>query len=115
MIRLPFPPAKLSAAPNGRWQEKRKLTKQHRQWAEAATRAAKLTVPSSGDVRLDVRFVPPNNRSDRANFPVRMKPYFDGIADALGVNDRRFVPFFTYAPAEKPGWVEVTITPQGAE
>lgn len=113
MIVLPFPPSELSAAPNGRWQKKGRLTKQHRQWAETATKAAKLSAPASGDIRVDVRFVPPNNRSDRANFPVRMKPYFDGIADALGVNDRRFVPFFTYAPAEKPGRVEITITPQG--
>jgi crossover junction endodeoxyribonuclease RusA len=38
-----------------------------------------------------------------------MKPVFDGIADALGVNDKRFVPAYTFAPAEKPGRIEITI------
>jgi crossover junction endodeoxyribonuclease RusA len=37
-----------------------------------------------------------------------MKPYFDGIADALGVNDRRFWPAFAFAEPMKPGRVEVS-------
>jgi hypothetical protein len=35
-----------------------------------------------------MRFFPPDQRSDRTNFPNGMKPIFDGIADALKVNDR---------------------------
>jgi crossover junction endodeoxyribonuclease RusA len=57
-----------------------------------------------------VRFVPANNRGDRINYPNRMKPYFDGIADALGVNDKRFVPFFIFAQPEAPGRVEVWLS-----
>ena len=115
MITLPFPPSSLSGHNTGnRWQ-KAALIKKHRQWARDATLAAKPVIPAEGDLLVSVRFVPPNNRSDRANFPNRCKPIFDGIADALGVNDKRFVPAFTFAEPEKPGRVEVTITPQGAE
>lgn len=58
---------------------------------------------------VTVRFVPANNRGDRINYPNRMKPYFDGIADALGVNDKRFVPMFIFAQPEAPGRVEVWV------
>lgn len=115
MIRLPFPPASLSGHNEGNRWEKASLNRKHRQWASDATKAAKLTVPAEGDLLLSVRFVPPNRLGDRVNFPNRCKPYFDGIADALGVNDKRFVPSFSFSDPQKPGWVEVTITPQGAE
>jgi crossover junction endodeoxyribonuclease RusA len=31
------------------------------------------------------------------NYPNRLKPYWDGIADALKVNDRRFLPSYHFA------------------
>ncbi len=62
-----------------------------------------------GDIPVRVRFVPPDRRSDRVNFANRMKPYFDGIADALGVNDVRFLPSYEFAEPEKPGRVEVVL------
>lgn len=111
MIVLPFPPSSLSGHNTGNRWAKAALIKKHRQWAHDATKAAKVTVPPSGDISIVVRFIPPDNRSDRANFPNRCKPLFDGIADALGVNDKRFVPAFTFAEPEKPGRVEITITP----
>ncbi|MEN9924037.1 MAG: hypothetical protein RL268_163 [Pseudomonadota bacterium] len=63
------------------------------------------------DIAIRVRFFPPDNRSDRVNFPNRMKPYFDGIADALGINDRRFLPSYEFLAPEKPGRVEVDFSP----
>lgn len=74
-----------------------------------ATKAAAPVVPDDGDIIVRVRFVPPNLRTDRTNMSVRCKAYFDGIADALGVNDSRFKPEFDYAEPEKPGRVEITI------
>lgn len=111
MIVLPFPPSSLSGHAKGHWRSKSGPTAKHRKWAHDATLAAKPVVPATGDIRVHVRFVPPDRRSDRANFPVRMKAYFDGIAEALGVNDRRFVPAFEFAEPEKPGRVEVSIFP----
>lgn len=114
MIVLPFPPASLSGHAKGHWRTKAAVTKKHRAWAHDATLAARPAVPATGDIAVHVRFVPPDRRSDRTNYSNRLKPYFDGIADALKVNDRRFVPTFEYAEPEKPGHVVVTIATGGA-
>lgn len=66
-------------------------------------------VPSRGDIRLHIRFVPPDRRGDRTNFPNRVKPIIDGIADALGINDSRFVPSYEFSEPEKPGRVEIEV------
>jgi hypothetical protein len=109
-IILPFPPSSLSGHAKGHWRAKAEITRKHRNWARLATLDAKVKgVPDDGDIRIHVLFVPPDRRSDRANFPVRMKAYFDGIADALGVNDRRFVPSYEFAEPAKPGHVAVTV------
>lgn len=109
MITLPFPPSSLSGHAKGHWRAKSGPTAKHRQWARDATLADRPNVPAAGDIRVHVRFVPPDRRGDRTNYPNRMKPYFDGIADALKVNDARFLPSFEFAEPEKPGRVEVTI------
>lgn len=111
MIVVPFPPSSLSghAKGNSRW---RKIadTKRYRACAKAAALEAKAVAPEGkGDITIRVRFVPPDRRGDRINFPNRMKPIFDGIADALGVNDSRFLPLFEYAEPEKPGRVEIEV------
>lgn len=108
MIVLPWPPASLSGHNDGKWYNKAGIIAKHRKWACIATREAKLCVPPSGDIIVYVRFVPPDRRGDRINYPNRIKPYFDGIADALKVNDARFLPSFAFCEPEKPGRVEVS-------
>jgi len=108
MIILPFPSSALSGHSKNHWRAKSGPTAKHRAWAHQATLAARPVVPVAGDIAICVRFVPPDRRSDRVNFPNRMKPYFDGIADALGVNDARFLPSYVFSAPEKPGRVEVT-------
>lgn len=115
MITLPFPSAKLSGHNNGSWYDKRHEVKKHREWAKTATLAARPSVPALGDIPIHFRFIPPDRRSDRMNFTNRLKPYADGIADALGVNDVRFLPSFEFCPPEKPGKVEVFIGEKPAE
>lgn len=63
-----------------------------------------------GPIRMTVTFYPPDNRGDRVNFPNRCKPIFDGIADAMKVNDKRFVPSFEFCEPKAPGRVEVFIS-----
>lgn len=112
MIELPFPPASLSGHNTGHWKAKSPVVAKHREWAKRATLAA---LPScfraleEGDIRLLITFYPPNRRGDRINFPNRMKPYFDGIADALNVNDSRFLPSYQFAEPVKNGRVVVSI------
>ena len=108
MIALPFPPASLSGHNTGHWRGKADIVKSHRE--DAAEKAGGLSVMDEGDIHVHVTFFPPDRRGDRVNYPNRMKPYFDGIADALGVNDSRFVPHYYFVdPPHKPGRVEVRI------
>lgn len=109
MINLPFPSSKLSGHTNGHWRAKAAETAKHRQWAFDATLAVLPIIIQGGDIRVHVQFTPPNNRGDRTNYPNRCKPYFDGIADALGVNDRRFVPSYEFLPPAKPGAVHIRL------
>ena len=107
MIVLPWPSSSLSGHSKGHWRAHAAETKKHRELARNAALSDLPLVDDAGDIAVMVRFIPPNRRGDRINFPNRMKPYFDGIADALGVNDSRFVPTFIYADPEEPGRVEV--------
>ncbi len=110
MIELPWPPSTLSGHAKGNWHGKSAVTKKHREWAKNATLAANISVPADGDIRVGVTFYPPDRRGDRVNFPVRMKAYFDGIADALKVNDSRFLPTYHFAePVKGAGAVVVTV------
>lgn len=111
MIELPFPPSSLSGHAKGHWRGKSAVTAKHRAWAKAATLAAKVKAPEgTGDIRVIVTFYPPNRRGDRVNFANRMKPLFDGIADALKVNDSRFLPSYHFAePVKGAGKVVVVI------
>lgn len=109
MIELPFPPASLSGHNKGHWATKARTVATHRAWAFHATRAAKIAVPEDGDIAIKFRFIPPNRRGDRTNYPNRLKPYIDGIAEALGINDRRFLPSYEFADPEKGGKVLVEL------
>lgn len=109
LIELPFPPATLSGHNKGHWHAKSGIVAKHREWAEKAAKAAEIPVPDEGDILVSVTFYPANRRGDRVNFPNRMKPYWDGIADALKVNDSRFLPSFHFAEPVKGGRVVVRI------
>lgn len=109
-IELPFPPATLSGHANGNRWSKSAITAKHREWARNATLAAGAVQElPQGDVRVIVTFYPPNRRGDRVNFPNRMKPYFDGVADALKINDSRFLPSYLFAEPVKVGKVVIVI------
>jgi hypothetical protein len=111
LIELPWPPSSLSGHAKGHWRSKSDPTAKHRAWAKAATLAAQIAAPEgAGDIRVAVTFYPPDNRGDRVNYPNRIKPYWDGIADALKVNDKRFLPAYYFAePVQGPGRVVVTL------
>ncbi|RYG85083.1 MAG: hypothetical protein EON59_12970 [Alphaproteobacteria bacterium] len=108
-IELPFPPASLSGHAKGNWHGKSAVTKEWRERARAATLRNEPCVPLTGDIRVAVHFIPSSRRGDRINFPIRMKPIFDGIADALGVNDSRFLPSYHFHAPQKPGAVIVEV------
>ena len=109
-ITLVWPPASLSGHAKGSWKPHAALVRKHRSWAAAATRAAKVPAqPASGDIPIHIIFTPPDRRGDRTNYPNRIKAGLDGIAEALGVNDRRFAPSYEFRDPKKPGKVEVVV------
>lgn len=109
MITLPWPPSSLSGHNTGHWSTKAKVIATHRAWAFHAMRAEKISVPGEGDIRIMFRFFPPDNRGDRTNYPNKLKPYIDGLAEALNINDRRFLPSYEFMQPEKPGRIEVEV------
>lgn len=110
LIELPWPPNELSGHHNVHWRVLQPIKKKHRTWAALATLAADITAPEGGgDIRVSATFYPPDKRTDRVNMPTRLKPYWDGIADALKVNDRRFLPSFHYAEPVKNACVIILI------
>ncbi len=109
-IVLPWPSSALSGHAGGHWRSKSTPTAKAREWTRLATLAAgPFNIPSTGDILIHVRFVPPDRRGDRTNFANRLKPVFDGIADAIGVNDARFLPSYSFSDPCKPGCLVVIL------
>lgn len=103
-VEMPWPSSILSghAKRNGDY-AKRAVTKRLRAEAkQLAIRAGVVAFPAKGDIPITIRFEPPNNRGDRVNFPNRAKPIIDGVADAWGVNDKRFLPTWEYGQLHPP-------------
>lgn len=103
-ITLPFPSAKLSGHNEAGWRAKQGVIRTSRALAWGTTMENKTRIvlpPHPEDILIEMRFYPKDRRSDRVNFANRMKPYIDGIADALGVNDVRFLPVYRYFDPDK--------------
>lgn len=91
-ITLPYPHKILwpNGARRNRYAIAREV-KKHRHWAATATRAAKWIAPEgTPQVTITVHPKPTGPHPDKDNVSSSAKSYLDGIADALGVNDRTF-------------------------
>lgn len=116
VIELPLPVKALW--PNGRahWTVKARETRKHRQWAFVMTKLANDAglIPPLGDrVNWSV-IVHPKTRNviDRDNAYSSLKSYADGIAQALGVDDKLFnTPSLTFGDPIKGGLVRIEIHP----
>ena len=92
-IVLPWPPKELS--PNARlhWSKKSKAaaTYRHACYMLAIQAGAKAGIPWDGDIHLWIDFYPPDRRQrDDDNMIAAFKSGRDGLAQAFGVNDKRF-------------------------
>jgi len=91
-IVLPWPPKELSPNARPHHMAKRRALNKARSWGFAAAKEARVSI-AAGDVPviLTVTFCPKTrNKVDQDNAMASCKAYFDGIADALGVNDSLF-------------------------
>lgn len=120
MIVLPWPDRRLSPNARQHWRALAAVKKQAR--ADACTLATvaislrdkRAIHDMDGRIPLTISFYPPDARHrDDDNMVASFKALRDGIADALGVDDRRFRPFYQFMDPEKPGRVEVVISPCG--
>lgn len=113
MITLPFPSADLS--PNARLHWRKVATAKkaaradgHKATLEMPLEARRAVAEGDGLIPVQIRFYPPDKRRrDSDNMIASLKAAMDGIADALGVNDRRFRPHYFFEEPEKPGRVVV--------
>ena len=89
-LTLPWPPKILSPNARSHWAPKAKAKKAYRQigYLLACNSKRQAWV---GDLRVWLTFAPPSRRHfDHDGLISRMKAGFDGIADALGIDDNRF-------------------------
>lgn len=111
-IVLAWPDKVLSPNSRVHWSKRAAATKAARTAAFYLTRAAVTIKPTWDRVRLSVTFCPPNaRRRDLDNCIASCKGIFDGISDALGIDDSRFEPSFRMSSPVKGGAVRVEITP----
>ncbi len=116
MIVLPWPDKRLSPNARQHWAVLAKVKKQARADAHILATVAlslkdkRAIAAGDGKIPIEVRFYPPDNRHrDDDNAIASFKAARDGIADSIGVDDRRFQPVYRFMDPDKPGRVEVEI------
>lgn len=116
MIVLPWPDKRLT--PNAKrrkhWRSYQPAIKADRATGNTLTTVAlslsakKAIAEGEGKIPVTIRFFPPDARHrDDDGMIGAFKHLRDGIADALGVDDRRFAPHYFFEEPCKPGRVEV--------
>lgn len=111
MITLNWPPIELSPNSRFHWAIKARRAKAYREAAGWATKAAKEKVEGEGMIDLHITFYPPSKRRhDLDNCLASIKSGLDGIADGLGVNDRRFRLRIEMGAVIKGGEVRIVVT-----
>ena len=112
VIVLPWIDSRLSPNARTHWAVKAKASKACRQIAFWQTKEAKAKVDWGGVIHVWIDFYPPDRRSrDDDNLISAFKPYRDGIADALGLDDKRFrIHPEIKEETRRPGCIEVRLT-----
>lgn len=116
-IVLPWPSRALSPNSRAHWRRKASAVAVARADANWITKAShgfagaqKSVCANEDPIPVTMTFYPPDKRHrDDDNMIGSAKALRDGIADALGVNDRRFRTAYHFGEPEKPGRVEVVI------
>lgn len=110
-VTLPWMPKDLSPNARVHWSKKSKAAKAYRAACSALCKEAKLIAPATeGRLHLWLDFYPPDHRSrDDDNLIASFKSGRDGIADALGIDDKRFI-CHPWVKLEIGGMVKVRVT-----
>lgn len=90
-VTFPWPPRELSPNRRCHWARKAKAAKAYRLDCFYLAKEARVKAPAEGPISLRIEFVPPDRRGrDLDNMLASIKSGLDGLAEALGVNDKRF-------------------------
>ena len=110
ILELPWPPKELSPNARVHWAVKSRLAKKYRADCNILAKRAGIVAPEGG-ILLVLEFVPNDlRRRDDDNLVAAFKAGRDGIADALGIDDNRFVTQFSMSKEiHKGGMVRVTL------
>lgn len=90
-VILPWPPKELN--PNARihWAKKAPIAKKYKQVCWALIKEARLVAPDCERIAMWLDFYPPDRRArDDDNIIASFKHGRDGVALALGIDDKRF-------------------------
>lgn len=113
-FELPFPAKILWPNGRGHWAAKARAVKTARQSAWAAALAAGVkSLPVDGGFSIAVTVYPKTrNLIDADNAVASLKASLDGLADALGVDDRTFeTPTISFGEPVKGGRMTLTVFP----
>ena len=113
-IELDFPPAELfpNRSRGKHWTATHTAKTNYRQTcAWLTTHQMEDWVPTTENIKLSISFVMPDKRlRDTDNCLAAAKSGLDGMADALGINDRQFQPVVVYRSyGQKPGKMVVDL------
>ncbi len=113
-VTLPWPPKDLSPNQRLHWSRVSAAKKAYRTECFMRARIAGITTQSlagASKAAVTLTFYPPDRRArDADNMLASMKAGLDGLADALGLDDRHFRITFDVAP-DIGGMVKVAIEP----
>lgn len=110
-VTLPWPPRVLSPNVRTHWTAKSKAAKAYRAACAMLCKEAKLEAPKTeGKIHFWVTFYPPDKRHrDDDNAFASFKSGRDGVADALGIDDKRFASH-PFLHSEIGGMVKVRLS-----
>jgi crossover junction endodeoxyribonuclease RusA len=109
MIKLAWPDKVLSPNARAHWAVKSRAVKAARSQAYWLAHMGMVELPD-GPIAVRVTFHPPDKRHrDDDNMLASVKAYLDGISDAYGVNDSRFVLTIARGDPVRGGCVIVSI------
>lgn len=113
-VALPWPDRALHPNARTHWAKRAKLAKEQRGLAKVRAYVAGWHRVEWPEGRLHVwidAYPPDRRRRDADGLLSSLKSALDGIADAMGVDDRRFVPHpYVKDEVRKPGEVRILIT-----
>jgi crossover junction endodeoxyribonuclease RusA len=113
-VTLPWPPKELNPNASLHWTAKRKAARLYRAACNVVALQAGLrkgSVTWEGDIHVWIDFYPSDRRArDDDNLIAAFKAGRDGLADALGVDDKRFR-IHPYVMTQIGGMVKVRLSP----